>query len=233
MIFSIFDSVRSQRGERCTEEKFNEVSASAVVRDLCKAIAAEPDHDKRGALKKQLPIITFQAFFEGARKNAEAQPSGCFIFDGDGMEKPLEFYEEKVSGRLEELGILYAGLTPSQHGLRLVARMRPEFASIAEAQKWLSGQIGWECDAACKDLARASYVVPAGYIYYLDKGLFEEERPSGEMSASLPRPSATRCGEHDSSTRNGFAATLASLPRPSATRCGLRPPSPSRSEEPQ
>ena len=67
MKFSIFNSVRSQRGERCTEEKFNEVCASAVVRDLCKAIAAEPDHDKRGALKKQLPIITFQAFFEGAR----------------------------------------------------------------------------------------------------------------------------------------------------------------------
>ena len=175
MIFSIFNSVRSQRGERCTEEKFNEVSASAVVRDLCKAIAAEPDHDKRGALKKQLPIITFQAFFEGARKNAEAQPSGCFIFDGDGVEKPREFYDRQVAPRIEELGILYAGLTPSQHGLRLVARMRPEFASIADAQKWLSGQIGWECDAACKDLARASYVVPQEYVYYLDKGLFTDE----------------------------------------------------------
>ena len=175
MKFSIFTSVKSQKGELCTQEKFNEVCASPLVRSLCKNIAAEPDHDKRNALKKQLPIITFQAFFEGARKNALAVPSGCFMFDGDGMENPRAFYDEKVAARLEELGILYAGMTPSQHGLRLVVRMRPEFATIAEAQKWLSEQIGWECDAACKDLARASYVVPSGYIYYLNPGLFTEE----------------------------------------------------------
>ena len=205
MKFSIFNSVRSQRGERCTEEKFREVSASAVVRDLCKAIAAEPDHDKRGALKKQLPIITFQAFFEGARKNAEAQPSGCFIFDGDGMEKPREFYEENVSGRLEELGILYAGLTPSQHGLRLVARMRPEFASIADAQKWLSGQVGWECDAACKDLARASYVVPKEYVYFLDQALFTEDGNVGANNHSAESSSGcVGANNHSPETSSGY-----------------------------
>ena len=208
MKFSIFKSVKSQRGEICTEEKFREVSASAVVRDLCKAIAAEPDHDKRGALKKQLPIITFQAFFEGARKNAEAQPSGCFIFDGDGMEKPREFYEEKVSGRLEELGILYAGLTPSQHGLRLVARMRPEFSTIADAQKWLSGQIGWECDPACKDLARASYVVPKEYVYFLNKVLFTEDGNVGANNHS-PETSSGNVGtnNHSPETSSGNVGT--------------------------
>ena len=175
MKFSIFSSVKSQRGELCTQEKFNEVCTSPLVCNLCKAIAQEPDHDKRNALKKQLPIITFQAFFEGARKNALAVPSGCFMFDGDGMENPKAFYDEKVAPHLEALGILYAGMTPSQKGLRLVARMRPEFGSIAEAQKWLSEQIGWECDAACKDLARASYVVPLEYIYYVDGGLFTDE----------------------------------------------------------
>ncbi len=202
MKFSIFTSVKSQKGELCTQDKFNEVCTSPLVCNLCKAIAAEADHDKRNALKKQLPIITFQAFFEGARKNTLAVPSGCFMFDGDGMENPRAFYDEKVAARLEELGILYAGMTPSQHGLRLVVRMRPEFATIAEAQKWLSEQIGWECDAACKDLARASYVVPGEYIYYMDGRLFTEERPSGEMSASLPRPPATP------SNRRGIVAPL-------------------------
>ena len=175
MKFSIFSSVKSQKGELCTQEKFNEVCASSKVRNLCETIANEPDHEKQQELKKQLPIITFQAFFEGARKNALAVPSGCFMFDGDGMENPKAFYDEKVAPRLEELGILYAGMTPSQHGLRLVVRMKPEFGSIAEAQKWLSEQIGWECDAACKDLARASYVVPLEYIYYVDGGLFTDE----------------------------------------------------------
>ena len=202
MKFSIFSSVKSQSGELCTQEKFNEVCTSPLVCNLCVAIANEPDHDKRNALKKQLPIITFQAFFEGPRKNSNAQPSGCFMFDGDGMENPRGVYDTNIAHRLEELGILYAGMTPSQHGLRLVARMRPEFGSIAEAQKWLSGQIGWECDAACKDLARASYVVPGEYIYYMDGRLFTEERPSGEMSASLPRPPATP------SNRRGIVAPL-------------------------
>ena len=173
--FSMFSSVKAQRGERCTQDKFNEVSASPVVRDLCEAVAAESDHNKQGLLKKQLPIITFQAYFAGARKNALAEPSGVSIYDGDNIENPRGFYEVNVAPRIKELGILYAGMTPSRHGLRLVFAMRPEFASIAEAQMWMSGQIGWECDPACKDLARASYVVPREYIYFIDPALFDDE----------------------------------------------------------
>jgi hypothetical protein len=182
--FSMFSSVKAQRGERCTQDKFNEVSASPVVRDLCEAVAAETDHNKQGLLKKQLPIITFQAYFAGARKNALAEPSGVSIYDGDNIENPREFYEVNVAPRIKELGILYAGMTPSRHGLRLVFAMRPEFACIAEAQMWMSGQIGWECDPACKDLARASYVVPREYVYFLDPRLFEDEPL--DCFASLP-----------------------------------------------
>ncbi len=173
--FSMFSNVKAQRGTRCTQEKFNEVSASPVVRDLCEAIAAESDHDKRGELKKQLPIITFQAYFAGARKNTLAEPSGVCMYDGDQMENPREFYEMNVAPRLGELGILYAGMTPSCHGLRLVFRMKPGVTSIAEAQRWMSLQIGWDCDPACKDLARASYAVPKEYIYFLDPALFEDD----------------------------------------------------------
>ena len=187
--FSMFSSVKAQRGERCTQDKFNEVSASPVVRDLCEAVAAETDHNKQGLLKRQLPIITFQAYFAGARKNALAEPSGVSIYDGDDMENPREFYEANVVPRIKELGILYAGMTPSRHGLRLVFAMRPEFGSIAEAQKWMGEQIGWECDPACKDLARASYVVPREYVYYLDPHLFDdEETAAGSLHCEEPQP---------------------------------------------
>lgn len=186
--FSMFSSVKAQRGERCTQDKFNEVSASPVVRDLCEAVAAETDHNKQGLLKRQLPIITFQAYFAGARKNALAEPSGVSIYDGDDMENPREFYEANVVPRIKELGILYAGMTPSRHGLRLVFAMRPEFGSIAEAQKWMGEQIGWECDPACKDLARASYVVPREYVYYLDPHLFDdEETAAGSLHCEEPQ----------------------------------------------
>ena len=174
-MFSIYSSVKSQQAQDCTYEKFNEVGVSPIVINLCKAIADELDHDKRSALKKQLPIITFQARFDGPRKNALAQPSGFYIFDGDGIDDPHSFYIANVARRLEELEILYAGMTPSCHGIRLVARMRPEFASIADAQQWLGAQIGWECDPQCKDLARASYAVPHSYVYYLNRALFEDD----------------------------------------------------------
>ena len=176
MKFSIFKSVKSQKGEECTYEVFIKTGADPVIKELCKAIAAEEDHDKRGELKKQLPIITFNAYFEGSRKNENAQPSGLFMYDGDGIDNPGEFYCKNIAGRREELGIVYAGMTPSRHGLRLVAKCRPEFTTIAECQKWLGDQIGWECDPACKDWARASYVVPEEYIYYLDsKAMFKDE----------------------------------------------------------
>ena len=182
--FSIYSSVKSQQAQDCSYERFNEAGSSPIVINLCKAIAAEEDHDRRSALKKQLPIITFQARFDGPRKNALAHPSGFYIFDGDGIDDPHSFYIANVARRLEELEILYAGMTPSCHGIRLVARMRPEFGSIADAQKWLGTQIGWECDPQCKDLARASYVVPHSYVYYLNRALFEDERhceePSGD-----------------------------------------------------
>jgi hypothetical protein len=208
MKFSIFKNVKANRGRLCTYEVFKQVSGSKLVSELCAQIAAETDHDKQGELKKQLPVITFQAYFEGARKNDLAQLSGCFMYDGDGIEDPKAFYEEKVAGRIEELGILYAGMTPSRHGLRLVARLRPEFKSIAEGQQWLGEQVGWECDPQCKDLARASYVVPEGYVFFLDeKGMFEEEVNSEEIKVN----------SEEGKTREASPECLRHYP-------GLRPP---------
>ena len=43
---------------------------------LCARIAQEPNHEKQQELKKQLPVITWNAWFEGQRKNALARPEG-------------------------------------------------------------------------------------------------------------------------------------------------------------
>lgn len=176
MKYTLFNSVKAQRGELCTYEKFLEVSHSPVVAQICAAIAREPDHEKQQKMKKQLPVITFNAHFEGQRKNELAIPSGAYMVDLDGVDNPSKFYSEQICGRKDELGIVYVGETPSRHGLRIVAKCRPEFSTIAECQQWLSDQIGCPCDPACKDWARASYVVPDSYHYYLDaKGLFADE----------------------------------------------------------
>lgn len=176
MRFGFFNSVKSQRGELCTYEKFLEVSHSPVVAQICAAIAREPDHEKLQQMKKELPVITFNAHFEGQRKNELAIPSGAYMVDLDGVDDPSKFYSEHIAGRLKELGIVYVGETPSRHGLRIVAKCRPEFTTIAECQQWMSDQVGWPCDAACKDWARSSYVVPDSYWYHIDaKGMFVDE----------------------------------------------------------
>ena len=191
MKFSYFSSVRAQQGELCTYEKFLEASRSPLVAELCAAIAREPDHEKQQQMKKQLPIITFNACFDGQRKNELAQPSGGYMVDLDGVGDPFRFYSEHICGRKEELGIVYVGETPSRHGLRIVAGCRPEFSTIAECQQWLSDRIGCPCDPACKDWARASYVVPDTYHYYLDaKAMFQDE-PAVRYEAKANAPGAT------------------------------------------
>lgn len=223
MKYTFFESVKTQRGELCTYEKFLEVTHSAAVAEICAAIACESDHERQGLLKKSLPVITFNASFEGPRKNEMAEPSGAYMYDGDGIDNPYQFYSEHICGRKEELGIVYVGLTPSRHGLRIVARCRPEFGSIAECQKWLGEQIGWPCDPACKDWARASYVVPSDYIYHIDaKGMFMDEpevvyevKINGEMikvkdddeRSETTKPTETVVNSDIQTTYNGISLT--------------------------
>ena len=168
MKFSIFKTAKAQRGELCTYEKFLEVTSSPEMARLCKEIAAEEDHDKRSELKKQLPVVTWQAFFEGRRVSKEAIPSGLFMLDIDHVEDPYDLYSKKIAGRSKELGIVFAGMTASTHGLRLVAKCLPTLHSIEECQRWLASNLKVECDEVCKDWARCSFLVHESYTYFMD-----------------------------------------------------------------
>ena len=175
MKYSIFSSVKAQQGELCTYEKFMETVKSEKVAEICAAVAKEADHENQQLLKKGLPVVTWQAYFESQRKNELAEPSGLCMVDIDHVDDPKELWLTIV-GRREELGILLAHMTPSRHGLRLIFRCRKGFSTLDECQRWMSHEIGVTHDPACKDWARASYVVPQNYIYFLDaKGLFSEE----------------------------------------------------------
>lgn len=178
MKFSYFDSVRAPRGEELTYEKFIEVCHSDRLARLMNDIKNEPDKDKRGELKKQLPIITWQAYFPGRRVNAEAKPSGLFMLDIDHVEHPVEMMRKLIFPKIKECGIVFIGKTASAHGVRVVAKCRPEFYTLARNQWWLSEKIGVPYDPACKDLARSSYVCHESYTYYMDaKAIFQEPTP--------------------------------------------------------
>ena len=180
MQFTIFDSPKAQKGQLCTAEMFTRFTMSDSVKDLCAKIAREEDPDKRGALKKQLPVITWQAAFDGRRVAKEAKPSGLFMLDIDHVEHPFQVYSNFVS-RIKELGIMFVGMTASQHGLRIVAKCRKEYSTIEQCQQWLAKELDVEYDGVCKDWARSSFVVHDSYTYYLDQAIFTEEPEDGTV----------------------------------------------------
>lgn len=182
MKFSIFKSAKAQQGEECTYQRYLDMANSAQLIRLCNMIADEQDKDKRSNLKKQLPVITWQAYFPGRRLIKEAQPSGLFMLDIDHVEEPFELYSKQIAGHQQELGIVYVGMTASRHGLRVVAKCRKEFTTLEQCQKWLAEKIGTEYDGVCKDLARCSFLVPDSYTYFMDnKAIWGEEPKEGTL----------------------------------------------------
>ena len=181
MKFSYFSSVKSNSGIECTHDILLSATGSTTTAVLCNSILRCTDANERGLLKKRLPIITWQAYFpNGRRKNNEAVPSGLFMLDIDHVDEPNKLYYTKITSRIDELGIMVVHKTPSTKGLRIVAKCRPEFTSIAENQQWMANELGLEeFDEACNDLARASYIVPEDYFYYRDGKVFTDPMPEG------------------------------------------------------
>ena len=181
MKFSYFSSVKSNSGIECTHDILLSATGSITTAVLCNSILRCTDANERGLLKKRLPIVTWQAYFpNGRRKNDEAQPSGLFMLDIDHVDEPNKIYYTKITSRIDELGIMVVHKTPSTKGLRIVAKCRPGFSTIAENQQWLAAQLGLEeFDEACNDLARASYIVPEDYFYYRDGKIFTDSMPEG------------------------------------------------------
>ena len=175
--FSIFRNAKAQKGYLCTYGEYLDTSNSPELLSLCERIAAEEDKGKRAELKKMLPAITWQAYFEGRRLNSEAQPSGLFMLDIDHVEDPHALYSEKVASRIKELGIVYVGKTASCHGLRIVAKCLPTLHTLEECQRWLASNLKIEFDDVCKDFARCSFMVHDSYTYYMNAGAIWEEDP--------------------------------------------------------
>ena len=144
------------------------------VQDICDRIKLldGKDPDEMALLKKHLPIITphtcrFRG--DGARRSSNAVPSGLVMLDIDHIDAPREFFSRWIAPQLTaENKIYFVAVTPSGHGLRVIAE-REAGETIPAAQKRLAT---WFCltefDAVTKDLARASYLMPWSYVLYCE-----------------------------------------------------------------
>ena len=209
MAFGISQSVRSREVQVCTPELFHQAAGSSRVKDVCAQIEDALERKRRGEigqedydtmktrLKSQLPILTPHATFRnGRRLNADAIPSGLSIYDKDHIPNPKGYWEVKSEelrvknpSALER--ILLVHVTPSLEGLRLVFTI-PDGMNLAEAQKWMSQQLGdEEYDVCVKDLARPSFIVPEDYILFINEselfGVKSEERRVKNSNVSAPQ----------------------------------------------
>ncbi|MGM9675918.1 MAG: BT4734/BF3469 family protein [Bacteroidaceae bacterium] len=169
-----------------TQDTFGQLIRQPWLKAVCDEIAAG-NLDR----KRDLPAVCWQAAFGGGkRSNQNARPSGLFALDVDHIEKPDVLFRT-FDDRIGELGIYIVHMTPSTHGLRVVARCRPGLATIADNQAWLAGELHVEHDACTRDLARLSFLVPESYFYHYDPRVFTDSAdalPPSAPPAEDPRP---------------------------------------------
>ena len=139
-------------------------------------ITLEEFEEKKGRLKKQLPILTPHATFKnGRRLNADAVPSGLSMYDLDHIPDPEGRWRE-IEPRKDELGIVMAHITPSTEGLRLLFII-PQGMNLAQAQRWMAEQLGdQKYDECVKDYARCSFIVPRQYMLYMSDKIWEDHK---------------------------------------------------------
>ena len=216
MAFGISQSVRSREVQVCTPELFHQATKSSRVKDVCAQIEDALERKRRGEigqedydtmktrLKSLLPILTPHATFRnGRRLNADAIPSGLSIYDKDHIADPTGWWKAKseelrVKNPQVLARILLVHVTPSLEGLRLVFVM-PEGMNLAEAQKWMSQQLGdEEYDVCVKDLARPSFIVPEEYILFIDEArLFAEVETPSDADDAAPHANTHENTNHD------------------------------------
>ncbi len=216
MAFGISQSVRSREVQVCTPELFHQATKSSRVKDVCAQIEDALERKRRGEigqedydtmktrLKSQLPILTPHATFRnGRRLNADAIPSGLSIYDKDHIADPTGWWKAKseelrVKNPQVLARILLVHVTPSLEGLRLVFVM-PEGMNLAEAQKWMSQQLGdEEYDVCVKDLARPSFIVPEEYILFIDEArLFAEVESPSDADDAAPHANTHENTNHN------------------------------------
>ena len=206
------DKVNAGEPKVLTVEKWNELTRSAKVKNICKAIAgldpnAEDYAERKQALKKRLPVIMpHAAAFTGKKRvSAEAIPSGLAMLDVDHVENPRDFLSQRTKvkglseGEMETFfkanGIVLVAITASGQGLRVIGQRskveRPEGCqteTIEQAQMRMAEALGiQEYDAVTKDLARASYVVPREYILWMVESELFAEREFSELAGIAAR----------------------------------------------
>lgn len=138
-----------------------------------RTIRTSPDAKVVEDAKRRLPAIIWGGHFtQGRRRKGECLSSGLFCTDIDHIaqdpEGARQYYADHFGGREDELGIVFAHVSPSGTGLHVACLLQPGLKTIADNQAWLAQQTKSEYDPVCKDLGRIFYLSTHEDIIYND-----------------------------------------------------------------
>ena len=94
--------------------------------------------------------------------------SGLFMFDVDHVDNPREIFEQTQQEGFPWV-VVFAHLTSSGQGLRLVCKARVEIGNIADNQIALAKELDVKPDLSCIDASRISYAPMREDLYYLNE----------------------------------------------------------------
>ena len=219
-------SISSGKPTPATWSQIELAMRQPAVQEICDQIKLldGKDPDELSRLKKRLPVITPHACRfrgDGTRKSENAVPSGLVMLDIDHIDDPREFFSRWIAPTLTaENKIYFVAITPSGHGLRIIAERQPG-ESIPTAQHRLTDLLRiTEYDAVTKDLARASFIMPWSYVLYCEpSGLdFDDEQEMAQItsaaSQALAVPSASNHQSLEGVDSSETLSMLSSEPNP-------------------
>ena len=123
--------------------------------------------------KRYLPAVVWGGHFRsGKRRQQDVESSGLFCSDIDHIatdpEGARQYYAARFAGREDELGIVFAHVSPSGTGLHVVCLCQPGLQSVADNQAWLAAQTQTAYDPVCKDMGGIFYLSTYKDIIYND-----------------------------------------------------------------
>lgn len=123
--------------------------------------------------KRRLPAVVWGGHFGGGvRRQAQVESSGLFCQDIDhisqGPAGAMMYYDRHFGDREDELGIVFAHVSPSGTGLHVVCLCQQGLPTIADNQAWLAQTTQTAYDPICKDMGRIFYLGTEDEILYND-----------------------------------------------------------------
>lgn len=173
--------IKCNKVHRHTREKFEGVLATPERNKKIMEARVETDPEQKKKLKQDCPCICWNVdeFTDNIRHEESAVPGLFYMTDYDSadnphMGDPREYFDMYIKPHIEELHMVWCEASISK-GLHTVC-LRPENATIDQAQQWQANIISLNHDKACKDDSRNSILGHKDEIFHKDmEAIFGEK----------------------------------------------------------